>query len=161
MSTLSSCSRSLNYNQQPPPRRKVMVSTTGKCRGEWLSIDVVLLLRTRSVRIMKPVGLSRGRGIILIKDLSDLTYSQESVVQRYLERPLCLDGYKFDLRLYIVVTSFQPVIAAIHRRTSLLPRSLFFLLISWRRSSTGMGLLACPLRRTRLTRKPCRTSSFT
>jgi len=65
--------------------------------------------------IMKPVGLSRGRGILLVKDLSDLTYSQESVIQRYIERPLCLDGYKFDLRLYVLVTSFQPLEAFIYK----------------------------------------------
>ena len=64
---------------------------------------------------MKPVGLSRGRGISLIKDLSDLAYSQESVVQRYVENPLCLDGYKFDLRLYVLVTSFQPLEAFIYK----------------------------------------------
>lgn len=65
--------------------------------------------------IMKPVGLSRGRGILMIKDLNDLTYSQESVIQRYIERPLCLDGYKFDLRLYVLVTSFQPLEAFIYK----------------------------------------------
>ena len=35
-------------------------------------------------------------------------------MQRYVERPLCLDGYQFDLRLSMVGTSFQPVRAAHH-----------------------------------------------
>lgn len=65
--------------------------------------------------IMKPVGMSRGRGISIVKDLSEITYSQSSVVQRYVERPLCLHGYKFDLRLYVVVTSFKPLEAFIYR----------------------------------------------
>ena len=34
---------------------------------------------------------------------------------RYIERPLLLDGYKFDLRLYICVTSFNPTEAFIYR----------------------------------------------
>jgi tubulin polyglutamylase TTLL5 len=65
--------------------------------------------------ILKPIGMSRGRGISLVKDLSEITYSQASVVQKYIERPLCLQGYKFDLRLYIVVTSFKPLEAFIYR----------------------------------------------
>ena len=65
--------------------------------------------------ILKPLGMSRGRGISLIKDLSEISYSQSSVVQKYIERPLCLQGYKFDLRLYIVVTSFHPLEAFIYR----------------------------------------------
>lgn len=65
--------------------------------------------------IMKPIGMSRGRGISLVKDLSQIAYSQSSVVQRYIERPLCLKGYKFDLRLYVLVTSFKPLEAFIYR----------------------------------------------
>ena len=64
--------------------------------------------------IMKPVGMSRGRGISLVRDVASLAYSQTSVIQRYVERPLCLDGYKFDLRLYVLVTSFRPLEAFIY-----------------------------------------------
>lgn len=49
-----------------------------------------------------------------MKDVSELVYSQPSVIQRYVEDPLCLDGYKFDLRLYVLVTSFKPLEAFIH-----------------------------------------------
>ena len=65
--------------------------------------------------ILKPIGMSRGRGISLVKDLSQITYSQQSIIQRYIERPLCLQGYKFDLRLYILVTSFKPLEAFIYK----------------------------------------------
>jgi tubulin polyglutamylase TTLL5 len=68
-----------------------------------------------NIWIMKPVGLSRGRGITMVTDVNSLTYSQASVIQRYVERPLCLDGYKFDLRLYILVTSFCPLEAFIYK----------------------------------------------
>lgn len=65
--------------------------------------------------ILKPVGLSRGRGISLITDINEITYSQASVIQKYIERPLCLHGYKFDLRIYVIVTSFRPLEAFIFR----------------------------------------------
>ena len=68
-----------------------------------------------NIWIMKPIGLSRGRGISMVTDANSLTYSQASVLQRYVDRPMCLDGYKFDLRLYILVTSFCPLEAFIYR----------------------------------------------
>lgn len=71
--------------------------------------------KVKNIWIMKPVGLSRGRGITLVKDMSQLAYSHTSVLQRYVPNPLCLDGYKFDLRLYVLVTSFQPLEAFIYQ----------------------------------------------
>lgn len=59
--------------------------------------------------------MSRGRGIQLVSDIWALRYSDMVVVQRYLAHPLLLDGYKFDLRLYVLVTSFSPLEAFIYR----------------------------------------------
>ncbi|KAJ1457439.1 tubulin-tyrosine ligase family-domain-containing protein [Pelagophyceae sp. CCMP2097] len=64
--------------------------------------------------IMKPCGLSRGRGISVVASLDDVTYSDPVVVQRYIPRPMLLRGHKFDLRLYVLVTSFQPLEAFVY-----------------------------------------------
>lgn len=58
---------------------------------------------------MKPIGMSRGRGISLIKDLNDVMFSEPVVIQKYLKNPLLLDGYKFDMRIYVLLTSVNPL----------------------------------------------------
>lgn len=73
--------------------------------------------------IVKPPSSSRGRGIRVIKgpkDLPGLAKSAASggngkgrgrdvLVQRYLRRPHLINGYKYDLRVYVLVTSFDPL----------------------------------------------------
>lgn len=70
----------------------------------------------RNLWIMKPVGLSRGRGISVISDIAQVSYSCPVVLQRYIADPfLPLANIKFDLRMYVLVTSFSPLEAFIYR----------------------------------------------
>ena len=68
-----------------------------------------------NIWIIKPVGLSRGRGISIVNDVSMVSYSQPIVIQRYISDPLCFMGFKFDLRIYVLVTSFSPLEAFIYK----------------------------------------------
>jgi tubulin polyglutamylase TTLL5 len=45
--------------------------------------------------ILKPVGLSRGRGISMISDVGAVKYDTQTVVQQYLKNPLLIDGFKW------------------------------------------------------------------
>jgi hypothetical protein len=65
--------------------------------------------------IIKPPALSRGRGIRLINNLNEINLQEAQIVQRYISNPLTLQGYKFDLRLYVLVNSFQPLEAYIYK----------------------------------------------
>jgi Tubulin-tyrosine ligase family len=67
-----------------------------------------------NVWIVKPSCLSRGRGVHVIDDSSKVTCEQPSVIQRYVASPLLLHGHKFDLRIYVCVTCFNPLEAFLH-----------------------------------------------
>ena len=66
--------------------------------------------------IMKPAAKSRGRGIAVINDVSSVIYGEPMVMQRYLKNPLLLNGYKFDLRIYVLVTSVNPLEAFVYKQ---------------------------------------------
>lgn len=68
-----------------------------------------------NIWIIKPVGKSRGRGISLINDLGGLKYTETIVAQKYLKNPLLLNGFKFDMRIYVLVTSMNPLEAFIYK----------------------------------------------
>ncbi|XP_064163328.1 tubulin polyglutamylase TTLL11 [Anguilla rostrata] len=64
--------------------------------------------------IVKPDGGSQGDGIYLIRDPSDLrmisgAHSKHAVVQEYIQKPLLIDKLKFDIRLYVLIKSLQPL----------------------------------------------------
>lgn len=78
--------------------------------------------RGKCTYIAKPSTGTQGKGIVLAKKFNDLSdvvskaqgakdgsLRTEYVVQRYVARPLLLDGLKFDMRIYVVVTSIVPL----------------------------------------------------
>ncbi|CUG88456.1 tubulin tyrosine ligase, putative [Bodo saltans] len=91
-----------------------------------------------AVWIMKPPAKAQGKGIFLFTKISqiadwkkDYKYKEPQMkdkengaqttgvepylAQRYIDNPLLVGGKKFDLRIYILVTSYAPLTCWLHR----------------------------------------------
>ncbi|XP_052867613.1 tubulin polyglutamylase TTLL5 [Anopheles cruzii] len=78
-----------------PQDYKELIAAHNKCRGPW---------------IVKPVASSRGRGIFIVNSPDQISSYEQVVVAKYISDPLCIDGHKCDIRIYVAVTSFDPLI---------------------------------------------------
>ncbi|KAA0155290.1 hypothetical protein FNF27_05706 [Cafeteria roenbergensis] len=81
-----------------------------------------------TVWIMKPIGRAQGKGIFLFHKLSQISQWKSEhrwkpdtpgvetyVVQKYIPNPYLVGGKKFDMRMYALVTSFNPLKVYLHR----------------------------------------------
>ncbi|KAK2826139.1 hypothetical protein Q5P01_020353 [Channa striata] len=64
--------------------------------------------------IIKPVASSRGRGIYLVSSPNQISMDENILVSRYINNPLLIDDFKFDMRLYVLVTSYDPLLIYVY-----------------------------------------------
>ncbi|XP_044139163.1 tubulin polyglutamylase TTLL13-like [Bufo gargarizans] len=73
--------------------------------------DLQAYCRTKKNKtyICKPDSGCQGRGIFLSKNMKDIKHGEHMICQQYMSKPFLIDGYKFDLRIYVLVTSCEPL----------------------------------------------------
>nr|XP_046487173.1 tubulin polyglutamylase TTLL13-like isoform X1 [Neodiprion pinetum] len=72
------------------------------------AISYAKVRRTKTF-IVKPDTGCQGRGIYLTKNLKDVKPYDRMICQVYISRPFLVDGFKFDLRVYTLITSCDPL----------------------------------------------------
>ena len=65
--------------------------------------------------IVKPTSSSQGKGIFILDKLQYVPKHEACVISRYIDNPLLLFGHKFDLRIYVVVTCYDPLRIYVYR----------------------------------------------
>ena len=63
----------------------------------------------KNMWIVKPAWGAQGKGIYVTSNIEDVDKSSTNVVCRYITNPLLINGFKFDLRIYVWVTSYEPL----------------------------------------------------
>lgn len=76
--------------------------------------DIARSQRPDTLWIWKPCRQSCGRGIRVLNGAMPQEEAKElarkrGIVHKYVHNPLLIDGYKFDLRVYVVVISYDPL----------------------------------------------------
>ncbi|XP_060035418.1 tubulin polyglutamylase TTLL13 [Erinaceus europaeus] len=67
--------------------------------------------RQRKTRtyICKPDSGCQGRGIFITRNPRDIKPGEHMICQQYISKPFLIDGFKFDMRIYVLVTSCDPL----------------------------------------------------
>jgi tubulin polyglutamylase TTLL5 len=58
---------------------------------------------------MKPTAASCGRRIQIISEMDYIEIKEKSIISIYIDRPLLINDKKFDMRIYVLVSSFYPL----------------------------------------------------
>lgn len=96
--------------------------------GEYLLFVECFKKSPDKMWIMKPIGKCQGKGIFLFDKLSQISewrndnrwkpenpQAEKYVAQLYIPNPYLIGGKKFDMRLYVLVTSYQPLTIYMYR----------------------------------------------
>ncbi|KAK0095567.1 hypothetical protein PV326_007965 [Microctonus aethiopoides] len=101
--------RNLNRMLRLFPKEYNFFPKTWCLPADYGDVAAYAKMRRSKTFIIKPDTGCQGRGIYLTKTLKDIKPYDRMICQVYLAKPFLIDGFKFDLRVYVLITSCDPL----------------------------------------------------
>ncbi|XP_069884382.1 tubulin polyglutamylase TTLL6 isoform X3 [Dipodomys merriami] len=77
--------------------------------ADWGALQRYSRSRKNKTYICKPDSGCQGRGIFVTRTVKEIKPGEDMICQLYITKPFIIDGFKFDLRIYVLLTSCDPL----------------------------------------------------
>ncbi|RMX47403.1 hypothetical protein pdam_00019330 [Pocillopora damicornis] len=101
--------RNMNRLWKQFPKEYAVFPKTWCLPADYGELQAYCRQKKNKTFILKPDSGSQGKGIFLTKNPKDIKPGEHMVCQQYVSKPFLIDGFKFDLRVYVLVTSCDPL----------------------------------------------------
>ncbi|NXA36142.1 TTL13 polyglutamylase, partial [Eudromia elegans] len=101
--------RNLNRMLKLFPKEYNIFPRTWCLPADYGDFQTYLRVRKNRTFICKPDSGCQGRGIFITRNAKDIKHGEHMICQQYISKPFLIDGFKFDMRVYVLVTSCDPL----------------------------------------------------
>lgn len=101
--------RNLNRMQKMFPKEYNVFPKTWCLPADYGDFQAYTRQKKNKTYILKPGSGCQGRGIWVTKNPKEVKPHEHMICQVYVNRPFLIDGFKFDLRIYTLITSCDPL----------------------------------------------------
>ena len=84
--------------------------------GDYHALQEAALANPDQRWILKPTNASKGKGVRVLQDVAEAPLAQDWLVQEYVANPHTIRGHKYVLRLYVLITSLEPLRVYLYRQ---------------------------------------------
>ncbi|XP_076464953.1 tubulin polyglutamylase ttll6-like isoform X4 [Babylonia areolata] len=101
--------RNLNRMMKMFPKEYNIFPKTWCLPADYGDFQAYTRQKKNKTYILKPESGCQGRGIWITRNPKDIKPHEHMICQVYTNKPYLIDGFKFDLRIYTLVTSCDPL----------------------------------------------------
>ncbi|NXX75139.1 TTL13 polyglutamylase, partial [Urocolius indicus] len=101
--------RNLNRMRKLFPKEYNIFPRTWCLPADYGDFQAYRRMRKARTFICKPNSGCQGKGISITCNPEEIKCGEHMICQQYISKPFLIDGFKFDMRIYVLVTSCDPL----------------------------------------------------